>query len=343
MSNEHEARTVAGAPLPNIPWEERPKGCGDVVWRYSNNPIIPRDLIPCSNSIFNSAVVPFEKGFAGVFRCDDKRRHMQLHSGRSGDGIHWTIEHNRIQFVCDEPEIAAFQYGYDPRVCWIDDRYYVTWCNGYHGPTIGVSYTHDFVSFHQIENAFLPFNRNGVLFPRKINGRYAMLSRPSDNGHTPFGDIYYSESPDMCFWGRHRYVMGTRPGWDSTKVGAGPTPIETKEGWLLIYHGVLTSCNGFVYSFGAALLDLDKPWKVVHRPEPYLMAPQKPYECVGDVPNVAFPCAALCDAATGRMAIYYGCADTVTGLAFARMDDLLAFVRETNSVAGRHRLPLEST
>ena len=80
-------------------------------------------------------------------------------------------------------------------VVFIEDRYYVTWCNGYHGPTIGVAYTFDFKTFHQLENAFLPFNRNGVLFPRKLNGNFAMLSRPSDNGHTPFGDIFYSESP----------------------------------------------------------------------------------------------------------------------------------------------------
>ena len=80
----------------------------------------------------------------------------------------------------------------------------MTWCNGYHGPTIGMGYTDDFETFHQLENAFLPFNRNGVLFPRQINGNYAMLSRPSDTGHTPFGDIFYSESPDLIYWGHHR-------------------------------------------------------------------------------------------------------------------------------------------
>ena len=63
-----------------------------------------------------------------------------------------------------------FLYAYDPRVTWLDDRYYVTWCNGYHGPTIGIAYTHDFETFHQLDNAFLPFNRNGVLFPRRIGG-----------------------------------------------------------------------------------------------------------------------------------------------------------------------------
>ena len=113
-----------------------------------------------------------------------------------------------MTFECDNAEVGEWVYGYDPRVCFIEDRYYVTWCNGYKGqPTIGVAWTKDFKTFHQLENAFLPFNRNGVMFPRKINGRYAMLSRPSDNGHTPFGDIYYSESPDMEFWGRHRLVM----------------------------------------------------------------------------------------------------------------------------------------
>ena len=86
-------------------------------------------------------------------------------------------------------------YAYDPRVTWLEDRYYITWCNGYHGPTIGVAYTHDFPSFHQLDNAFLPFNRNGVLFPRRIGGSYAMLSRPSDDGHTPFGDIFYPRVP----------------------------------------------------------------------------------------------------------------------------------------------------
>lgn len=316
--------------LPEIPWEERPKGSSAVIWRSQRNPIIPHDLIPDSNSIFNSAVVPFHDGFAGVFRCDDKCRTMQLHSGKSPDGFSWAIEPARIQWESTDPRVAEinpFEYGYDPRVVWLEDRYYITWCNGYHGPTIGMGYTVDFETFYQMENALLPFNRNGVLFPRRINGKYVLLSRPSDNGHTPFGDIYCSQSPDLIHWGCHRYVMGAVGGWQSTKVGAGPVPIETSEGWLLIYHGVLTSCNGFVYSFGAALLDLDEPWRVLYRGKPYLLAPQAPYERTGDVPNVAFPCAALVDGATGRAAIYYGGADTVVCLAFARIDEIIDFVK----------------
>ncbi len=325
--------TLLGGSLPNLPWQARPAGLSDVVWRYDANPVIPRNATSTSNSIFNSAVVPFEGSFAGVFRCDDRRRIMDVHTGRSPDGIRWTIDPQPIQFACDDPEIGAFQHRYDPRVCWIEDRYYVSWCNGYHGPTIGLGYTYDFKTFVQMENAFLPHNRNGVLFPRRINGKYAMYSRPSDTGHTPFGDIFYSESPDLVHWGKHRFVMGPKPWtWQSTKIGAGPTPIETTEGWLLFYHGVLTSCNGFVYSFGAALLDLDQPWKVISRTAPYLLSPQTLYECVGDVPNVAFPCAALTDAETGRIAIYYGCADTVTGLAFCQVDEVLDFMKANSAV-----------
>lgn len=296
----------------------------DLVWRHDGNPIIRRDLLPTSNSIFNSAAVRYGEGFAGVFRCDDRRREMRLHAGFSGDGLDWRIEPEPIEWVL-EPGLEKPEYGYDPRVVWIDDRYWVTWCNGFHGPTIGLGYTQDFRTFTMVENALLPYNRNGVLFPRKIGGRYMMLSRPSDRGHTPFGDIFLSQSEDLIHWGRHRFVMKPEQPWESTKIGAGPIPIETPEGWLLIYHGVLTSCSGYVYHWGACLLDLDEPWKVIARGKTYLMSPQRLYEQLGDVPNVVFPCAALEE--DGRLAIYYGGADTVTCLAYAYRDELVGWLK----------------
>ena len=326
--------TIQGAPLPNMPWENRPESCNDVLWRFSANPVIPRNLLPDSNSIFNSAVVPFKDGYAGVFRVDDKNRRMTLHVGFSTDGLKWDMNPDTIKFEGAAPEVAEWGYGYDPRVAEIDGRYYVSWCNDHHGPTIGLAWTDDFVTFHQLENAFLPYNRNGVLFPKKINGRFAMLSRPSDTGHTAFGDIFYSESPDLEFWGRHRHVMAPaefkESAWQCMKIGAGPVPIETSEGWLLIYHGVLHSCNGYVYAFGSALLDLEQPWKVLARSGQYLISPREIYELAGDVPNVTFPCASLHDPETGRIAIYYGCADTVTGLAFGYIPEIIEFTKRTN-------------
>jgi beta-1,4-mannooligosaccharide/beta-1,4-mannosyl-N-acetylglucosamine phosphorylase len=324
--------TLIGTALPNLPWEPRPANEVDVVWRYSRNPIIPKNLTPTSNSIFNSAVVPFKDGFAGVFRVDSKKREMCLHRGFSQNALSWQLDPQPIKFSGAHPEIAKLEYRYDPRVLWMEDRYYVTWCNGYHGPTIGMGYTYDFEHFTQMENAFLPYNRNGVLFPRRIKGKYAMLSRPSDRGHTPFGDMFYSESPDLVHWGCHRFVMGPKGGWQSTKIGPGPLPLETNEGWLLFYHGVITQCNGFEYSFGAVLLDLDEPWKVLYRTAPYLLGPQEMYERVGDTSNVCFPCATLVDAPTGRIAIYYGAADTVVALAFCQVDEVIDFVKSNSEI-----------
>jgi beta-1,4-mannooligosaccharide/beta-1,4-mannosyl-N-acetylglucosamine phosphorylase len=261
---------------------------------------------------------------------------MTLHVGFSKDGINWELDPETIRFEGGDEEVGQWVYGYDPRVCKIEDKYYVTWCNGYHGPTIGIAWTTDFKTFHQLENAFLPYNRNGVMFPRKINGKYAMLSRPSDTGHTPFGDIFYSETPDLEYWGHHRFVMGPSDfedsAWQCCKIGAGPIPIETSEGWLMIYHGVHRTCQGYNYSFGAALLDLEQPWKVLARTGPYLLHPETLYECTGDVPNVCFPCASLYDPETRRIAVYYGAADTCVGLAFGYIDEIIEFTKKTSIV-----------
>lgn len=308
-----------------IPWEEKPEGCKDVLWRSEKNPIISPKQVPNANSIFNSAVIPYGDGYAGIFRVDNKEREMRLHSGKSFDGINWLISETPICAIDSQGEENVI-IGYDPRVCEIDGVYYIPFCNCIDGPTVGILYTRNFIEFFDVGNAFLPFNRNGVIFPRKINGKYAMLSRPSDNGHTPFGNIYYSESPDLEYWGHHKLVMETTQGWQSLKIGAGPVPIETTQGWLVIYHGVLLSCNGYVYSAGAAILDTDEPWKVKYRCKPYIIAPKEDYERTGDVPNVVFPCGALADPKTGRIALYYGGADTVVCLAYTMVEELVEYI-----------------
>ena len=228
---------------------------------------------------------------------------------------------------CSNPDIPIKARTYDPRLTRIDDTYYFTWCiDSHQGPCIGLATTKDFEVFHQKENIMPPANRNCVIFPRKINGKYAVLHRPSDRKHTSFGDIFYSESPDLEHWGKHRFVFGTlKGGWQSTKVGPGPAPIEIEEGWLLIYHGVWTSCNGYLYYAGGAILDKDKPWKVLYRTKDYLLAPTEVYERVGDVPNVVFPSAAIVN--KGMLRMYYGCADTCVSIVDARLDDLIKFIK----------------
>ena len=328
------SQTIIGTAVPNLPWEDRPAGSSDAVWRYSANPIIGWNPVGRVARIFNSAAVPYEGAFVGVFRADHRNGRADLHFGRSADGIHWDIDADLIPWQDESGRPKPNSYGYDPRLVKIEDTYYITLCDDFPGASIGIGRTQDFRTFVKMENPLMPFNRNGVLFPRRINGQYAMLSRPSDSGHTPFGDIILSWSPDLTYWGRHRLVMsrGGQGWWQSTKIGAGPVPIETTEGWLLFYHGVTTTCNGYVYSTGAVLLDLEDPSKVLYRTRDYLMTPEKDYETVGFVPNVAFPCAAIADAPTGRIVLYYGTADTYTALAFCQVDEVLEYLKANSEV-----------
>ena len=324
---------IIGDSLPNIPWQDKPENCCTPVWRYSENPIIDRNPLPNVARIFNSAVLPYGDGFIGVFRGEQRDGIPHIYLGRSKDAVHWEFESERIQFTDKNGELFMPKYAYDPRLIKVEDTYYIMWCQDGYGATIGIAQTKDFKTFVRLENPFLPYNRNAVLFPRKINGNYVMLSRPCDNGHTAFGDIFLSESPDMEFWGRHRHVMGRSENWwENLKIGGGAAPIETDKGWLLFYHGVVNTCNGYVYSIGAAILDISEPSRVLHRCKNYILAPEEWYEERGFVPNVCFPCATLTDADTGRIAIYYGCADSYVGVAFTTVQDIWDYIIKFDSV-----------
>lgn len=326
------------ASLPNIPWQNRPGSCSAPVWRYTENPIISRNPIPDVARIFNSAVIPYQGAYVGVFRGEQVNGIPFIYFGRSRDGIHWEFEPDKIQFVDENGEPFQPVYAYDPRLVEVDGTYYVIWCQDAYGAAIGMAKTTDFRTFVRVENPFLPFNRNAVLFPRKVNDKYLMLSRPSDSGHTPFGDIFLSESKDMEYWGHHRHVMGkSSRWWENTKIGGGAAPIETSEGWLLFYHGVTNTCNGFVYSIGGAILDLDEPSRVKYRCENFLLTPEQWYEERGFVPNVCFPCATLQDGDTGRIAIYYGCADSYVGLAFTDVQTVVEYIQSHDAACDDDR------
>lgn len=321
---------IIGESLPNMPWQERPAGNHMPIWRYTENPLFPRNPFPGAARIYNSAVVTWGDHYKGVFRADTRNGIPHLFTGTSADGIHWEFDQKPIQFIDEDGSPFQPRYAYDPRLVKIEDTYYAIWCGDSHGPTIHLAKTTDFKTFVRLENPFLPYNRNSVLFPRKIGGKFLLLSRPSDTGHTPFGDIFVSESKDLHYWGNHRHVMSknAKGWWQDLKIGGGPAPIETTEGWLMLYHGVNRSCNGYIYSVGVVILDIDEPSKVKYRCENFIMTPEEWYEERGMVDNVVFPCATLCDADTGRIAIYYGAADTYTGLAFTTVEELVRCAKE---------------
>ena len=324
-----------------MPWQEPAGTCtGAPIWRYTENPIIGRNPIDHVARIFNSAVIPYENSFIGVFRGEQNNGIPYIYLGRSNDGIHWEFEEEKITFVDEEGLEFMPRYAYDPRLVKVEDTYYIIWCQDFYGASIGMAKTQDFKTFVRLENPFLPFNRNAVLFPRKVNGNFMMLSRPSDSGHTPFGDIFLSESPDLVYWGKHRHVMGKgKEWWQSLKIGGGAAPIETNEGWLLFYHGVSGTCNGFVYSIGGAILRLDNSPVVKYRCENFLLTPETWYEERGFVPNVCFPCATICDPEDGRIAIYYGAADSYVALAFTRAEEIVTYIKEHSVLTEEEQEP----
>lgn len=323
---------IIGDNLKNMPWQDKPEGAVGPVWRHIENPVVKRNPAKGIARIFNSAVVPYEGSFVGVFRAETINGRPHLHLGWSEDGLDWKIEEDRIEFIDEEGKPFQPNYAYDPRLLKVEDAYYIIWCTDFYGASIGMAKTTDFKSFVRLENPFLPFNRNGVLFPKKINGNYVMLSRPSDSGHTPFGDVFLSESPDLVYWGKHRHVMtkGGQGWWQAVKIGGGPAPIETSEGWLMFYHGVTGTCNGLVYSMGAVILDRDEPSRVKYRSSTYVLTPEEWYEERGFVANVVFPCATLQDAESGKIAIYYGAADTYVGVAYTTVQEIVDYVKATH-------------
>ena len=137
-------------PVPNVPWQERPAELtGAPVWRYNENPIIGRNPVKGVARIFNSAVMPYEDGFIGVFRGEQTNGIPYIYLGRSKDAIHWNFEENKIDFVDEEGKPFMPRYAYDPRLVKVEDTYYIIWCQDFYGAAIGMAKTTDFEDIRQ--------------------------------------------------------------------------------------------------------------------------------------------------------------------------------------------------
>lgn len=227
--------------------------------------------------------------------------HLRL--ARSRDGINFDIEETPTIKAANEYETFGLE---DPRITLIDDTYYISYVGVCPvGVTTCLISTRDFKSFHRHGVIFCPDNKDVVIFPEKIEGKYYSLHRPASSLFKR-QYIWIAESTDLICWGNHRNLMG--PGkdrWDEVKIGAGAVPVKIEQGWLEIYHGVDLSN---VYSLGAVLLDGREPWKVTARTEEPILEPQADYECSGFFGNVVFSCGLLCE--DNKLKIYYGAADT---------------------------------
>ncbi len=298
-----------------------------IVERYEGNPLLTGDDFPGDITfVFNSGVVKHDGRYVMVCRVEDACLNRFLWVADSDDGLHFTPRPGPVQVPADHPDWK--EYGphtyFDPRITPLDGTYYVVHAHhSYHGCRLGLFRTDDFDHWEWLGCISATDNRNGVLFPEKINGMYVRLERPNV-GAGDAGDIWASVSPDLRFWGDSRCVITKGDfHWAYHKIGPGAVPIRTDEGWLIIFHGVRTQCASFyVYQLGVFLTDLDEPWKVIAKSERAILVPETPYELVGQTPSVVFTNAAIPEE-DGTVKIYYGAADAVQCVGFAKMRDLL--------------------
>jgi predicted GH43/DUF377 family glycosyl hydrolase len=293
--------------------------------KYAGNPVMSPAKMPKEVLYtFNPGAIKYNGEYIlmmDVTTLDDIHR---IWIARSKDGLHFTADPEPANWPAPDPTHPE-TCTYDPRITKIGDEYIILYASDLlqNDVRIGILKTKDFNSFERVCTGSELGNRNGALFPDKIDNLYARFDRPFGNELNPCY-MWLSYSPDLVFWGKARPVTYKgKPFHDGFKMGAGAVPIKTDRGWLEIYHTVSTTCNGFIYRLKAMMLDLQDPSKIIGYTRDFLLWPEHEYEMKGRVMNVVFTCNALLED-DGTIKVYYGAADTNIGLATANMEDIIA-------------------
>ena len=303
----------------------------DLFRRHPANPILTVDDLPYrANSIFNPGAAKVGDDTVLLLRVEDLRGISHLTVARSRDGVtDWRID--TAPLIAPAPDAYPEEiWGCeDPRLTWLPER--EEWAITYtaysrRGPLVSLAMTKDFSEVHRHGPAMPPEDKDAALFPRRIDGRWAMIHRPTP--HVGGAHMWISFSPDLRHWGDHSLLLEARVGawWDAGKIGIGPPPLETDEGWLLCYHGVHATSAGPIYRVGLALLDLEDPRTVIRRTDEWVFGPTAHYERSGDVNKVVFPTGWVHDPVTDVLSLYYGVGDSVIALATAKLADVLQFM-----------------
>lgn len=322
------------------------------IQRCPGNPILSAKDVPFKATLtYNAGVCKYQGKYVMVFRNDVhdypnpgqapiefSKIHLNLGLAFSDDGIHWKVEPK----PCFELRTDEILRAYDPRLTVIDGKVHMCFATDTrHGLRAGIAVTEDFQKF-DIKHFTTPDNRNMVLFPEKIGGRYVRMERPfpvySRGGKDRF-DTWMSFSPDLRYWGdSHLLFAVEHVPFANDKVGPGAPPVRTSKGWLTTFHAVdidpSRGKNGWEdkwikrYTAGIMLLDLHDPRRIVGMSRHPLLVPETPYETdQGLRTHVIFPGGMIVED-SGEVKIYYGAADTVECLATAHVDDLIRLCLE---------------
>jgi predicted GH43/DUF377 family glycosyl hydrolase len=306
--------------------------------RHRGNPILTAADWPYPvNSVFNAAATLLPDGTTLLLcRVEDRRGHSHLCAARSADGFtDWRID-NAPTLPADPAGHPEELWGIeDPRITYVPElgRYavvYTSYSRG--GPGVSLALTEDFQTFERYGIVMQPEDKDAALLPHRIGSNWALIHRPVG----PFGaHIWISYSPDLRHWGSHKLILEARRGawWDANKIGMSPPPIETPEGWLMIYHGVRTTAGGCLYRLGLALFDLETPEHCLLRGDSWIFGPEEPYERAGDVGNVVFPCGLTIAPDGDTIHVYYGGADSCVALATGSISMMLEWLHMYGAAA----------
>lgn len=296
----------------------------EIVRRYKQNPILTKDDVPYQvETVHNAGVVKHAGKYVMLFRSHKRNGRSIIGIAESEDGYHFIVREKPFIIPAEKGVFAEYEeYGVeDCRICEIEGEFLLTYsAYSRHGVRTALAKTGDFINIERVALITVADSRNVVIFPEKIDGRYARLDRPHSE-ISPWS-IWISYSPDLIYWGDSKVVM--KPGqyrWDEMKIGPGATPIKTDEGWLNIYHGVFKTMDGAVYRLGAALHDTKDPSKILGISDDWILQPQDPWEITGYVHNVVFTCGAVPEP-DKTVKIYWGGADTVMCVGEADIIDL---------------------
>lgn len=294
---------------------------GDVVQRHRGNPVIGLDSMPfrCSD-IWNAGAIDQGDSVLLLLTVETLEGRHQIYRAVSSDGVNFTIDSEPFMTpIVGGAEAMHETFGIrEPRITDIDGVHYLAYvAGGDHGLRLALAKTPDFRSVERLGYISQVDVKGGALFPRKINGRFAVLKRP-DAG----ASIWVSYSDDLDFWGDDDVVITPRGGyWDTSRIGVAGVPVEIDEGWLIVYYGVKATSAGPLVRLGAALLDHDDPSRVLGRSNIPILSPRQRYERVGDVPNVVFSCGGFLK--EGTLHIYYGASDSCICLGTADLKEIL--------------------
>ena len=301
--------------------------------RHESNPILSvKDWPYPINSVFNPGATLLQDGSTLLLcRVEDRCGHSHFCVARSDNGIgNWQID-PQPTLIADPDQFPEELWGIeDPRITYVPElRKYAVVYTAYtrDGPGVALALTEDFQQFERYGVIMSPEDKDAALLPHRINGYWALIHRPVS---APRAHIWISYSPDLRHWGSHKLMMEARRGawWDANKIGLSPPPIETPQGWLMIYHGVRLTAAGAIYRLGLALFDLQQPELCLKRGDEWIFGPQEPYEVRGDVDNVVFPCGYTIAPDGDTIHLYYGAADSSIGLATGSVRALLAWLEE---------------